>query len=370
MSSLTNEDIQGSHNWSLSNFTSTISSKPIYFDFPMRPVDPLDSFKKYAILITSVLGILGNLVIIYVFTKSKLKRPSTARYLAAIAVADTGYLSTILLINLTMYHKIPIHNLPGLCQVITFGGHSFPFLIRWYLTAVVVEKYIGVMWPRKKSQMCTVFRAKCVIISLAILSIVCYLYVTYFFVAMERPPSCTIIFSLLDTWQILTRMDAVVNFAFPYIIMFILTSLITYRSWQYRKRSQNASERFLRRRNVTTAGEKEFKTTPLLIMLIVCTLALCVPNSVSRLSELSPNFQPSSSETDLLIQGLFHYFEVVNSSIKVFIYSISSTSFARQLANMFCGHCSRRKGDVSELQNSNTGNQPEVLESTFTEGVV
>lgn len=369
MATYTDMDVQFSYNFSAVN--STPPSRPIFLDFPMRPPDPLASFNKYAPLITSVVGILGNLVIIYVFTKTKLKRPSTARYLAATAVADTGYLFTILLINLSRYHDAVIHYTAGLCQVISFGGHAFPFLIRWYLTALVIEKYIGVMWPRKKSHMCTVFRAKCVIISLAILSIVCYLYITYFFVAMDFPPSCIIIWQLFPTWQILTRMDAVVNFAFPYIIIFFLTCLITYRTWQYRKRSMTASERFLRRRRVTTAEDKEFKTTPLLILLVVCTLALCVPNSVVRLSELSPNFKPSTSTSEIFIQGLFHYLELLNSAIKVLIYSVSSLSFAKQLRIIFCGCCnSWRKSDSRELQDSRATNQNESVESTFTEGIV
>lgn len=335
---------------------------------PPMPRDVLESFKKYALIITSVAGMIGNILVFYVFTKTKLKRPSTARYLAATAIADTGYLLTILSINISRY--IRIHETPGLCQIISFGQYSFPFLIRWYLTSVVVEKFIGVIWPRKKSQMCTAFRAKCVIISLAITSIVCYLYVTYFFMAFEDPPMCSLIFELVEAWQILTRIDAVVNFAIPYIVMFVLTVFIALKSWQYRKRSMTAGERFLRRRRVTTAEDKEFKTTPLLILLVTCTLLLCVPNSVSRLKELSPDFRPSITETSILVAGLFHYFEVLNSAIKIFIYLVSSSTFARQLANLFCliFH-SRERNDTSELRNRVTTSARDS-DIIATEGVV
>lgn len=341
---------------------------------PMPPPDLLESFKKYALVITSVIGMVGNAIVFYVFTRTKLKKPSTARYLAATAVADTGYLLTIFLINLSKYNKVGIHGAPGLCQLISFGQNAFPFLVRWYLTAVVVEKYIGVMWPRKKSQMCTVFRAKCVVISLAIMSIVCYLYLTYFFFAAENPTGCVLILQLLEAWHILSRMDAVINFAIPYIIMFLLTCLISYRTWQYRRRSMTASERFLRRRRVTTPEDKEFKTTPMLILLVVFTLAFCVPHSVIRLSSLSPHFQPARTASGLMMAGLFHYFEILNSAIKIFIYTISSNSFARQLANLFCvfGR-SWKKSDTSELQNRHITNQDGSVAKTVatsTEGTV
>lgn len=319
---------------------------------PPQPRDLLFEFKKYAYLITCVIGIVGNIIIFFVFTKTKLKKPSTARYLAAAAVADSGFLLVVMCINLDLFYSIRMHRLVGPCQLITFGDHAFSFLSRWYLTAVIIEKYIGVMWPRKKSKMCTVFRAKCVIICLAIISIVCYLYVTWFVGVFGNPPVCNVFFSnkqVVESWKILTKMDAVINFIVPYLTIFVLTCLIAYKSWDYHRRSLTASERFLRRRRVTTPGDKEFKTTPLLILLASCTLILSVPNSISRVLMFSDSFRPT--EVSLLIMNLFHYFVVLNSAIKICIYLISSNAFARELGKTFCLITKVwKKTDDSELQ--------------------
>lgn len=207
------------------------------------------------------------------------------------------------------------------------------------------------MWPRKKSKMCTVFRAKCVIICLAIISIVCYLYVTWFIGVYGNPPHCSIYNSAaqLQTWKILAQMDAIVNFIVPYLTIFILTCLIAYRSWDYHRRSMTASERFLRRRRVTTPEDKEFKTTPLLIVLAACTLTLSVPNSITRIRSFSDGFRPT--ETNMLLMHLFHFFVVLNSAIKIYIYLLSSNAFARQLGRAFCMLRSVwRKSDDAELQ--------------------
>lgn len=335
------------------NVTMYEDYPPYYPPMPPRPPrDLLLEFKKYANLITCVIGIIGNIIIFLVFTRTKLKKPSTARYLAASAVADSGFLLVVLCINLDSFYKVRLHRLIGPCQLITFGDHAFSFLSRWYLTAVIIEKYIGVMWPRKKSKMCTVFRAKCVIICLAIMSLVCYLYVTWFVGVYGSPPRCNVFtndIQVLESWRVLTKMDAVVNFIVPYLTIFFLTCLIAYKSWDYHRRSLTASERFLRRRRVTTPGDKEFKTTPLLILLASCTLILSVPNSITRILMFSEKFMPD--EETIFIMGLFHYFVVLNSAIKICVYLISSNAFARELGRIFCSITNAwKKTDDSELQ--------------------
>ncbi|KAH3728140.1 uncharacterized protein LOC127854070 [Dreissena polymorpha] len=345
---------------------------------PMMPENPLASFEKYALVITNSIGIVANLLIFYIFTRTKLKRQSTSRYLAAIAIADSGYLFTSMCISITKYNNIRIQNRIGTCQLISFGQYAFPFLIRWYLTAVVVEKYIGVMWPCKKSKLCTVFRAKCVIISLAVMAIVCYLYVTWFFISSGDPPICIIVWSdprVRDPWQILTKMDAVVNFLVPYVIIFCLTCLIAYRSWIYKQRARSpaSSERFLRRRR-DGAEEKEFKTTPMLLLLVTCSLLFCIPNSTQRLRELSPNFKPAMTETDQIVSGLCGYFEVLNSAIRIFIYIIASNSFVRQLGRIvFCvGKC-KQQSENTESQTCHMTNIDGCTTksvATSTEGIV
>ncbi|XP_045195631.1 somatostatin receptor type 2-like [Mercenaria mercenaria] len=336
---------------------------------PAPPKDVLLNFKKYAYIITCVIGIIGNIIIFFVFTRTKLKKPSTARYLAAAAVADSGFLLVVMCVNLEEFYKIRVHSVIGPCQLITFGDHAFSFLCRWYLTAVIIEKYIGVMWPRKKTKMCTVFRAKCVIISLAIISIVSYLYMTWFVGVYGDPPVCRLFYSnkqVLESWKILTKMDSIVNFVVPYLTIFLLTCLIAYRSWEYHRRSMTASERFLRRRRVTTPEDKEFKTTPLLILLAMSTLILSIPNSAMRILAFSDDFRPT--ESTMMMMHLFHYFVVLNSAIKICIYLIASNAFARQLGRSFCMLKSvLKKSDDSELQ---TRHITEKMDGVAIEGKV
>ncbi|KAL4233899.1 hypothetical protein ACF0H5_008571 [Mactra antiquata] len=366
------------YNGTGSNYSSDNGSPGPYPGMPPRPPMPVDvllDFKKYAYVITCAVGILGNILIYIVFTRTKLKKPSTSRYLAAAAVADSGYLLAVMFVKLGEFHKFRFHQLIGPCQIITFGEHAFSFLSRWYLTAVIVEKYIGVMWPRKKSEMCTVFRAKCVIICIAILGIVCYLYVTLFVGVSGNPPQCKLYgddFSALETWAVLSKFDTIFNFVLPYLIMLILTMPIGFLTWQYHKRSVTTSETFLRRRRGQSNEGKEFKTTPLLILLSCCTLILCTPSSALRLKDFTNPFMGKRpNETDILLMGLFHYFAVLNSAIKIFVYIVASISFARELGTVFCAVRKLwKRSDSNELQTRHVLKEADEHFVISTEGTV
>jgi hypothetical protein len=327
-------------NESIFNLTFYGDLNHTWFLFPPPPPPPtmhsdiLRYFKKYAYLITCIVGILGNIIIFLIYTRTKLKAPSTARYLAAVAVADSGFLLVVMCVNLEESYKIRVHTVIGPCQLITFGDHAFSFLSRWYLTAVIVEKFIGVMWPRKKTKMCTVFRAKCVIICLAVMGIVCYLYTTWFIGVYGDPPMCRLIYSnkqVFESWKVLSKVDAIINFVIPYLTIFNCTWMIAFGSWDFRKRSR---EWYLRQRRAAAPEVKEFKTTPLLITLATVTLILSVPNSVMRIMAISDDFVPTMTSMFLMI--LFHYFVVLNSAIKICIYLLSSKTFARQVGKQFC----------------------------------
>ena len=345
------------------------------------PLPPLHNFRKYSYPITIAFGILGNSLIFYIFTKTKLKKPSTARYLAAAAIADTGFLVTSLFINLHTYYNVPIYSTIGPCQLIQFGNNVFTFLSTWYLTSVMVEKYIGVAWPKKKTRLCTVFRAKCVIICLAVLSLVCYLYITWFFGVIQYKSVGITLCSLWrntgiqDAWTILTRMDAVINFAIPYIVIFIMSCLIAYHTWQYRKNSRTAGERFLRRQRGTTPADKEFKTTPLLLMLATSTLILCSPNNVNRLKELFYTSLQRPQPSVVVAGQISHYMYVLNFSVKVIVYMISTRAFVKEVLDIVCSvkevllRRNLRRNSSNELLENGCNNETKTI-ATSTEGEV
>ncbi|KAK3589177.1 hypothetical protein CHS0354_018884 [Potamilus streckersoni] len=305
---------------------------------PMPSYNPQTNlFKKYAFPVTIVFGFLGNTVVFYIFTHTKLKRTSTVRYLAAVAITDNGFLLTAFFYHLGEYFNSTIHLNVGPCQLLTFGNYVFTFLSIWYLTAVYIEKYVGLNCPRKKSRMCTVFRAKCVTIGLAICGLVCYLYTTWFFGVRNFGYGKLCIMwdrnDIIQAWIILTKVDAVIVFMIPYITIAILTCLIAIKTWQYRRMTPTASERFLRQQRAYVPPNKEVRTTPLLFLLAVCTFLLCTPNCFYRIRVL---FVPPESMHPTLEGDIFHYLALVHNAVKILVYTAASKSFAKQLGRLFC----------------------------------
>lgn len=113
-------------------------------------------------------GSIGNILSVFVFFKTKLKKLSSSYYLAALAVSDTCFLFGVLMQWLN-FIDIYLYNREILCQFFTFFSNLCSFLSVWFVVAFTVERFIAVMYPLKRQSMCTVKRAKLVLCGLIIL---------------------------------------------------------------------------------------------------------------------------------------------------------------------------------------------------------
>lgn len=125
------------------------------------------------------LGIMGNILSVVVFFKTKLRKLSSSYYLAAIGISDTCFLLSILTSWLS-YIEIDIYSTHIYCQFFTYFAGLCSFLSVWFVVAFTVERFIAVVYPLKRQTMCTVRRAKIVLICLFVLgSIVNTPYLIY-----------------------------------------------------------------------------------------------------------------------------------------------------------------------------------------------
>ncbi|ESO84010.1 hypothetical protein LOTGIDRAFT_108311, partial [Lottia gigantea] len=154
--------------------------RPPRFYRPSQFALTLHNINYYSYPIIVVLGSIGNILAYLIFTKTRLKQVSSARFLAAIAVTDTGFLWTFFLTVLQMYYRQNLLTYVGVCQLVMFLNCGFTFLSIWYMVALVVDRFIALYFPILKPSMCTVFRAKLVIVGMGALAVVCYSYITYF----------------------------------------------------------------------------------------------------------------------------------------------------------------------------------------------
>lgn len=113
-------------------------------------------------------GSIGNILSVFVFFKTKLRKLSSSFYLAALAVSDTCFLLGLFAQWLNFF-DIRIYNREYFCQFFTFFSNLACFCSVWFVVAFTVERFIAVMYPLKRQTMCTVRRAKMVLVGLTIL---------------------------------------------------------------------------------------------------------------------------------------------------------------------------------------------------------
>lgn len=291
----------------------------------------INKFKDWAALFIIGFGVFGNILCFYIFTRSKLRKVSSSRYFSAIAIVDMGYLLSTLCNYLTNW-GITIYHIHGICPLSMYMNHICAFLSIWYVTALVIEKFIGLYWPSKKANFCTVFRAKCVIVGLAIFAVVCYHYVTWT-VGSSAPFSYCFPWpedELLETWTELNKVDVIVVSVIPYVLIFCLSCLIAIKTWKFYKRNRSTGFRLHRRQTAFIPQDKEYKTSGLLLLISFVTLILGVPYGVYREVMIMEPVE---------LGPLAQFFHFVSYSIKPVIYVIASRPFRKKIWKMIKNVC-------------------------------
>lgn len=240
----------------------------------------------YGVPLIVVVGIITNILAYAVFTKSYLRKVALIPYLAGIAVSDSGFLFTFFLSFLTYNHELPLLNQVGLCQFGTFANFVFLFLSKWYLVAMMVEKFISVFWPSKKSSMCTSFRAKAVLISLAVLAIVCYSYMIYFFGPQTNKFTghryCNPWQEFHKHFSNLMFVDAFIVSVVPLLVTLVLLSLIIIHGCTCCRESY-AFDNVCRRHDKSKQAKETMFISKLLFPLVALDFVCQLPLSVLRI---------------------------------------------------------------------------------------
>lgn len=126
-----------------------------------------------------LIGSTGNILSVFVFFKTKLRKLSSSYYLAALGISDTCFLIGAF-VSWLNYYNINIYNQDYYCQFFTYISGLCSFLSVWFVVAFTIERFIAVLYPLRRQTICTVKRAcmvLCVLIILGcIINIPCLIY--------------------------------------------------------------------------------------------------------------------------------------------------------------------------------------------------
>lgn len=203
----------------------------------------LDFFHIYYIPLIIFIGLFGNLLSCIVFLTTHLKMRSSSYYLAALASADFGFLSVLLLVYLSNTAGLEFFNKQGWCQSLVYMSSVCSNLSVWLIVAFTVERFIAVQYPLQRPQMCTVSRAKCIVLGLTVVALVShsYSFVTAGMVQSNGTEVCEMLDEYRDTMRIINIIDTIVTLIAPVILIVVMNAMIARNLFLFRRRFQHGS---------------------------------------------------------------------------------------------------------------------------------
>uniref|UniRef100_T1J5R3 G-protein coupled receptors family 1 profile domain-containing protein n=1 Tax=Strigamia maritima TaxID=126957 RepID=T1J5R3_STRMM len=203
----------------------------------------LEFLNKYYIPVIVAVGTIGNSISCIVFLCTHLRIRSSSYYLAALAVADVGFLLTLFLVWLASV-GVEVFNLEGWCQIAVYLSSTSSFLSVWFIIAFTVERFIAIQYPLQRPQMCTVKRAK---LTISILSLFAFLIHSYLLcvaglVRNDAPSNgensnasyaCGLLPDHYRAMRIINSVDTVITLILPLLLIVTMNSLIARQLYQF-----------------------------------------------------------------------------------------------------------------------------------------
>lgn len=189
----------------------------------------LDFCHQYYIPSIILLGLVGNLLSCVVFLKTHLKLRSSSYYLAALATADFGFLMSLLLVWLNSTVGWRVFNNDGWCETLVYVSAVCSSLSVWLIVAFTVERFIAVQYPLHRPHMCTVARAKTIILVLTIFALAShsYSFVTAGVVRnQDGDEVCDLRIEYLETMRIISIIDSIASLIVPLVLIIVMNTMI------------------------------------------------------------------------------------------------------------------------------------------------
>ncbi|KAK7792154.1 hypothetical protein R5R35_004180 [Gryllus longicercus] len=191
--------------------------------------DVLEFFHFYYIPAIILVGLVGNLLSCVVFLNTHLKMRSSSYYLAALACADFGFLSALLLVWLNTV-GVTLFNRHGWCQALVYVSSVCSCMSVWLIVAFTVERFIAVQYPLHRPHMCTVARAKTIVLVLCAVALLSHSY-TLWTAGIQSGADGSEVCDLLDEHHDLMRIinivDSLATLIVPLVLIIVMNAMIT-----------------------------------------------------------------------------------------------------------------------------------------------
>ncbi|XP_063852904.1 uncharacterized protein LOC135095754 isoform X2 [Scylla paramamosain] len=258
------------HHLTSSTITTPATTTITFFTSPPSPSITenvlADFLYIFYIPFIALVGLVGNIMSLDVFLKTRLNRRGTSCFLSAMSASDT--LFVLLLLFRWAFHnesfpavRLAILDTAVGCKVVNYLYAAHTTLATWLTVAYTTERCIAVRYPLQRRALCTVRRAKCTILGVVLFTSLCNLYLLVTISKIDTFNFCGVQYQEVMTAFMVV--NAVVMVVLPFLLIVIMNGVII---WQLSARNnmrQRASPcpRPARRRTHQAKREKNNSTS-------------------------------------------------------------------------------------------------------------
>ncbi|CAL1530518.1 unnamed protein product [Lymnaea stagnalis] len=291
------------------------------------------ALEHYAVPVICFLGIIGDVISLFVFVCTSFRYQPCSQYLAALAFVDTLFLISKLL--LSFMPVVPsMASAPGSCFVIVYISYVCSFLSAWFVVLMMTERNIVVCYPFRASAMCNKKKSIVVILVTTVFALI--LYSHSFFTTERNGKVCTIDHNYFEFLGIFTYVDSFLVFVVPFlsIVCLNLRIILTVRKFRLRHDLLNHSIRRTPRyqNSGNTLTLAQVRSTKMLIWVSSVYIVLYLPSYVVRLYGLILVQISLNPDHFYVTQSICQFLYYLNFGIDFIVYVMTSNNFRRNVA--------------------------------------
>jgi hypothetical protein len=294
----------------------------------------------YMALLIIVLGMIGNSLSIVVLTR-KAMHTSTNCYLLALAIWDTVVIiCTLLLMTLPpLSQEFRNHVMPYVVVIVYPLALTAQMSTLWLTVSFTVERYIAVCHPLQAARMCTVARARVVIVTVSAVSILFNLtrwfeYRVQFCDSSECENNASKIYFEQTEFGKNNDYKQVYFFWFYLLVMFIvpLTSLSVLNIFLILAVRQSQ----IQRKDMNVRQSRENNVTIMLVSIIIVFIICQIPALIYNLA-WAIDIDTVQTECGWNVLSVFRNFMVtLNSCVNFILYCALGQKFRHTCIRSFC----------------------------------
>lgn len=282
-------------------------------------------------------GIFGNILSIFIFLLTSLRKYSSSVYLIALAFSDILFLIVLIMSWLQWISINPVSNIVA-CRIFSYVSHVSAALSVWFVLAVTIERYIAVFIPLHKNVWCTTKRASKVVLLIILFALLAYLIqpigTNVQRIYMTNSTNYTLACEPLLRWRysltIFANVDTFFTFIAPCLIILLANIRMSMRIWKSVKTRQDL-----------TGETVQIQESRITIVLSIISTAFVLLNAPAHCFKakaiIDIIIKGSSKQTQLILdlQTLANMIYYSSHSINFVLYFFCGTTFRQNLVK-FC----------------------------------